>query len=124
MGPVPGVRTSFVVAAVAIAALASAGVAAAASPVTQLVERYAPVLELSTDTYGCHDAAPFVPVNVNVLLPNDEKGRPRAARRFDACAAIAARKLGGVYHAERFWLFLPSGEGVPEIRHPMEMTEI
>lgn len=61
---------------------------------------------------------------VAALLPNDEKGRPRAARRFDACAAAAAKKLGGVYHAERFWLFLPSGEGVPEIRHPMEMTEI
>jgi hypothetical protein len=61
---------------------------------------------------------------VAALLPKDEKGRPRAARRFDACAAVAARKLGGVYHAERFWLFLPSGEGVPEIRHPMEMTEV
>jgi LmbE family N-acetylglucosaminyl deacetylase len=58
------------------------------------------------------------------LLPKDGKGRPRAARRFDACAAVAAKKLGGVYHAERFWLFLPSGEGVPEIRHPMEMAEI
>jgi LmbE family N-acetylglucosaminyl deacetylase len=58
------------------------------------------------------------------LLPSDDKGRPRAARRFDACAAAAAKKLGGVYHAERFWLFLPSGEGVPEIRHPMEMSEV
>jgi hypothetical protein len=71
MGRVPGVRTSIVV-AFAIAALASAGIAAAASPEKQLIERYAPVLELSTDTYGCDGAAPFVPVNVNVLLPNDE----------------------------------------------------
>ena len=61
---------------------------------------------------------------VAALLPNDEKGRPRAARRFDACAAAAAKKLGGVYHAERFWLFLPSGDGVPEVRHPMEMTDV
>ncbi|HSD28333.1 MAG TPA: hypothetical protein VLL75_13615 [Vicinamibacteria bacterium] len=57
------------------------------------------------------------------LLPKDAKGRPRAARRFDVCAAAAAKKLGGVYHAERFWLFLPSGDGVPEVRHPMEMAE-
>ena len=61
---------------------------------------------------------------VAALLPRDDKGRPRAARRFDACAAVAAKKLGGVYHAERFWLFLPSGDGVPEVRHPMEMAEI
>ena len=61
---------------------------------------------------------------VAALLPKDEKGRPRAARRFDACAAVAAKRLGAVYHAERFWLLLPSHEGVPEIRHPMEMTEI
>jgi LmbE family N-acetylglucosaminyl deacetylase len=61
---------------------------------------------------------------VAALLPKDAKGRPRAARRFDACAAAAAKKLGGVYHAERFWLFLPSGDGVPEVRHPMEMAEI
>jgi hypothetical protein len=60
------------VAAVAVAALASTGVAAAASPEKRLAERYAPVLELSTDTYGCEGAAPLVPVNVNVLLPNDE----------------------------------------------------
>jgi LmbE family N-acetylglucosaminyl deacetylase len=60
---------------------------------------------------------------VAALLPEDEKGRPRAARRFDACAVAAARKLGAVYHAERFWLFLPSSDGVPEVRHPMEITE-
>jgi LmbE family N-acetylglucosaminyl deacetylase len=58
------------------------------------------------------------------LLPRDGKGRPRAARRFNARAAAAAKRLGGVYHAERFWLFLPSGDGVPEVRHPMEMTEV
>ena len=68
----PGVRRSTLVAAVAAAALAFAGVASAASPETQLAKRYAPVLELSTETYGCEGAAPLVPVNVNVLLPNDE----------------------------------------------------
>ena len=67
-----GIGRSTLVAAVAIAALACAGVASAASPETKLAERYAPVLELSTETYGCEGAAPLVPVNVNVLLPNDE----------------------------------------------------
>ena len=58
------------------------------------------------------------------LLPKDARGRPRAARRFNALASAAAKKLGGVYHAERFWLFLPSGDGLPEVQHPMEMTEV
>ena len=61
---------------------------------------------------------------VAMLLPKDSKGRPRAARRFDARASAVAKKLGGVYHAERFWLFLPSGDGLPEVQHPMEMTEV
>jgi LmbE family N-acetylglucosaminyl deacetylase len=70
------------------------------------------------------DARDRARVVAESLLPKDEKGRPRAAGRFNACAAAAAKKMGGVYHAERFWLFLPSGEGVPEVRHPMEMTEV
>jgi LmbE family N-acetylglucosaminyl deacetylase len=57
------------------------------------------------------------------LLPVDAKGRPRAAERFHARAAAAARQLGGTYHAERFWLFLPSGDGLPEVQHPLEMAE-
>jgi LmbE family N-acetylglucosaminyl deacetylase len=61
---------------------------------------------------------------VALLLPKDRKGRPRAARRFNAWAAAAARKLGGVYHAERLWLFLPSGDGLPEVQHPLELTEV
>jgi hypothetical protein len=69
------------------------------------------------------DARNHARAAVAALLPRDRKGRPRAARRFDACAAAAAKKLGGVYHAERLWLFLPSGDGVPEVRHPMEMAE-
>ena len=68
----PGVRRSILVAAVVAAALACTGIASAASPETQLADRYAPVLELSTETYGCEAAAPLVPVNVNVLLPSDE----------------------------------------------------
>ena len=57
------------------------------------------------------------------LLPKDGKGRPRAAQRFQARSAAAAKRLGGIYHAERFWLFLPSGDGLPEIQHPLEIAE-
>jgi hypothetical protein len=56
------------------------------------------------------------------LLPGDRKGRPRAAQRFDVRARAAAKALGGVYHAERFWLFLPSGDGLPEVQHPLELS--
>jgi hypothetical protein len=59
----------------------------------------------------------------NLLLPRAKGNRPRAARRFNARAASAAKRLGAVYHAERFWLFLPSGEGLPEVQHPMEAVE-
>jgi len=58
------------------------------------------------------------------LLPADRKGRPRAAQRFESRARAAAKALGGVYHAERFWLFLPSGDGLPEIQHPLEMAQM
>ena len=58
------------------------------------------------------------------LLPRDAKGRPRAAQRFAARAAALSKALGGVYHAERFWLFLPSGDGLPEVQHPLEMAEV
>ncbi|MCG6928418.1 MAG: hypothetical protein LJF30_24290 [Acidobacteria bacterium] len=54
------------------------------------------------------------------LLPVDRKGRPRGARRFNSCAESAAKALGAAYHAERLWLFLPSGEGLAEVRHPLE----
>jgi LmbE family N-acetylglucosaminyl deacetylase len=56
------------------------------------------------------------------LLPKDRKGRARAALRFNARAAAAAKRLGGVYHAERLWLFLPSSDGLPEVQHPLEMA--
>jgi hypothetical protein len=61
---------------------------------------------------------------VESLLPLDRKGRPRAARRFEDRARATARTLGGVYHAERFWLFLPSGDGLPEAQHPSELAEL
>jgi LmbE family N-acetylglucosaminyl deacetylase len=58
------------------------------------------------------------------LLPRDPKGRPRAAERFNARAAALSKALGGVYQAERLWLFLPSGDGLPEVQHPLEMAEV
>jgi LmbE family N-acetylglucosaminyl deacetylase len=61
---------------------------------------------------------------VEALMPKDGKGRPRAAQRFNARAAATAKNLGGVYHAERLWLFLPSGDGLPEVQHPLELAEV
>jgi hypothetical protein len=58
------------------------------------------------------------------LLPRDAHGRRRAAQRFNARAAAGSKKLGGVYHAERFWLLLPSGDGLPEMQHPMELARL
>ena len=58
------------------------------------------------------------------LLPKDDRGQPRAAQRFNARALALSKALGGVYHAERFWLFLPSGDGLPEVQHPLEMAEV
>jgi hypothetical protein len=55
-----------------------------------------------------------------LVLPKDKRGRPTAARVFNARASAATKKLGGVYHAERLWLFLPSGDGLPEVQHPLE----
>jgi hypothetical protein len=56
----------------------------------------------------------------HLLLPKDRRGRSRAAERFSRRASASAKKLGGVYHAERFWLVLPSHDGLPEIQHPLE----
>ena len=60
---------------------------------------------------------------VEVLLPKDGEGTRAAGRQLLRQAAAAAKRLGGVYHAERFWLFLPSGDGLPEAQHPLEMAE-
>ena len=60
---------------------------------------------------------------VGALLPKDAKGRGRAAEIFLQRSTAAAKKLGGVYHAERFWLFLPSGDGLPEVQQ-LEAAEV
>jgi hypothetical protein len=57
------------------------------------------------------------------VLPRDRKGRPRAAHRFAARADRAARALGAAYHAEKLWLFLPAGDGLPEVRHPLDAPD-
>jgi hypothetical protein len=54
------------------------------------------------------------------------QGRQRAARaRRSAQHArdALAKTLGGVYHAERLWLFLPAHDGLPEIQHPLEADD-
>ena len=48
------------------------------------------------------------------------RGRPTASARV---RRLPRRGSARVYHAERFWLFLPSGDGLPEIQHPMELAE-
>jgi hypothetical protein len=55
-----------------------------------------------------------------LILPTDRKGRPRSAERFSARADAAAKSLGGVYHAERLWLVLPSSEPLPGLGHPLD----
>jgi len=55
-----------------------------------------------------------------MLLPKDGKGRSRSAQRFNMRATALGKTLGGVYHAERLWLFLPAHDGLPEIQHPLE----
>jgi LmbE family N-acetylglucosaminyl deacetylase len=68
------------------------------------------------------DAMRRAAATAEMLLPLDLEGKGRGAERFNARASAAAKKLGGVYHAERFWLFLPSGEGLPEVQHPLEQA--
>ena len=57
------------------------------------------------------------------LLPRDPRGRPRAGRRFNKRADAVAKALGAAYHAERVWLFLPSGDGLHEVRHPLDAAD-
>jgi hypothetical protein len=86
------------------------------NPLRAFGPRLQPIVHVADE-----DAQARAQAIVESLLPLDGKGRPRAARRFDACARAAAKALGGVYHAERFWLFLPSGDGLPEVQHPLEL---
>jgi len=85
------------------------------NPLRALGPRLHPVVHVADA-----DARARAQAAAHLLLPKDRKGRSRAAERFNARAAAAAKKLGGVYHAERFWLVLPSSDGLPEIQHPLE----
>jgi hypothetical protein len=72
---------------------------------------------------GSEDALQHARAVVHALLPRDARGRARSADRFLHRAAVDAKRLGGVYHAERFWLLLPSADGLPEVNLPLEATE-
>jgi hypothetical protein len=85
------------------------------NPLRALGPRLHPVVHVADEDARAHAQAA-----AHLLLPKDKKGRSRAAERFNARAAASAKKLGGVYHAERFWLVLPSSDGLPEIQHPLE----
>ena len=85
------------------------------NPLRALGPRLHPVVHVADE-----EARARAQAAVQLLLPKDRKGRSRAAERFNARATASAKKLGGVYHAERFWLVLPSSDGLPEIQHPLE----
>jgi LmbE family N-acetylglucosaminyl deacetylase len=87
------------------------------NPLRAFGPRLQPVVYVA-DENACASAQAIA----EALLPKDGKGRPRAARCFEARALAVAKRLGGVYHAERFWLFLPSGDGLPEVQHPLELS--
>jgi len=87
------------------------------NPLRAFGPRLQPVVHLADE-----DARVRAQEIVTSLLPRDGRGRPQAAQRFEARARTAAKTLGGVYHAERFWLFLPSGDGLPEVQHPLELS--
>jgi hypothetical protein len=65
-------RNVVLAAAALLGALAAVGSATASSPEETLALRYAPVVRVATDVYGCEHADPFVPTDVNVIFGNDE----------------------------------------------------
>ena len=70
---------------------------------------------------GARDRARAI---VESLLPRGPQGPRRGPPGASTHRPRAAAKaLGGVYHAERFWLFLPSGDGLPEVQHPLELSK-
>jgi hypothetical protein len=85
------------------------------NPLRALGPRLHPVVHVADE-----DARTRAQAAAHLLLPKDRRGRSRAAERFNARASAGAKALGGVYHAERFWLVLPSSDGLPEIQHPLE----
>jgi hypothetical protein len=88
-------------------------------PLRALGPRLQPVLHM-----GDEEGASRARALAEVLLPRDAKLRPRAAKRFNARAAKAARQLGGIYHAERLWLFLPSNASLAETQHPTDLPGV
>jgi hypothetical protein len=87
------------------------------NPLRALGPRLHPVVHVADE-----EARDRAQAAAQLLLPKDRKGRSRAAQRFNGRAFAAAKKLGGIYHAERFWLVLPSHDGLPEIQHPLEAS--
>jgi LmbE family N-acetylglucosaminyl deacetylase len=87
-------------------------------PLRALGPRLQPVLHMADE-----EAANRARAVAEVLMPRDARLRPRAAQRFNARAARAARKLGGIYHAERLWLFLPSNDSLAETQHPLDLAQ-
>jgi hypothetical protein len=87
------------------------------NPLRALGPRLHPVVHVADE-----DARSRAQAAAQLLLPKDRKGRSRAAQRFNARASALAKKLGGVYHAERFWLVLPSSDSLPEIQHALEQA--
>ena len=85
------------------------------NPLRALGPRLHPVLHVADEEASSHAQAA-----AQALLPKDRKGRARSALRFNARASALAKQLGGVYHAERLWLLLPSGDGLLEVQHPLE----
>jgi hypothetical protein len=55
-----------------VLALALAGRADAATPEARLAQKYAPVVRVVTDVYGCERGEPYLPTDVNVLFGNEE----------------------------------------------------
>jgi LmbE family N-acetylglucosaminyl deacetylase len=89
------------------------------NPLRALGPRLQPIVHMADEEGATRARA----VAERILAGDGKKKRSRAAQRFNARAAAAARRLGTVYHAERLWLFLPSGEGLPEVQHSLEGAE-
>jgi hypothetical protein len=85
------------------------------NPLRALGPRLHPVVHV-----GDEDARSRAQAVAQALLPKDGRGRARSAQRFNTRATALAKTLGGVYHAERLWLFLPAHDGLPEVQHPLE----
>lgn len=90
-------------------------IAAPWNPLRALGPRLHPVVHVADE-----EARSRAQAVAEALLPKDGKGRSRSAQRFNMRATAQAKTLGGVYHAERLWLFLPAHDGLPEVQHPLE----